>query len=294
MKNLGTLLTAMVTPFKENLTVDYDKAQELAVHLIKNGSDGLVLHGTTGESPTLTHEEEYELYRVVKQAVGNKGTIIAGTGSNSTATTIVSTIKAEGIGVDGVLILVPYYNKPSQEGQYQHFKAVAEATKLPLIIYNIPGRTGVNMLPETIARVSEINNYVGIKEAAGDLNQVSQIRKLTRPDFSIWSGDDSLTLPILSVGGCGVISVASNIVGNEIKEMIDAYFAGNFKKAQEIHFKLWNIFKALFITTNPSPIKMALNLTGFNVGKPRLPLVEPNPKEKEIIEKALKELGLVR
>jgi 4-hydroxy-tetrahydrodipicolinate synthase len=294
MKNLGTLLTAMVTPFKENLTVDYDKAQELAVHLIENGSDGIVLHGTTGESPTLTHEEEYELYRVVKQAIGNKGTIIAGTGSNSTATTILSTIKAEEIGVDGALILVPYYNKPSQEGQYQHFKAVAEATKLPLIIYNIPGRTGVNMLPETIARINEIENYAGIKEAAGDLNQVSQIRKLTRSDFLIWSGDDSLTLPMLAVGGCGVVSVASQVVGNEIKEMIDAYFAGNFKKAQEIHFKLWNIFKALFITTNPSPVKAALNMIGFNVGKPRLPLVEPNAKEKEIIEKALKELGLIK
>src|SRR3989339_1205047 len=230
MINFGNVLTAMVTPFKKDLSVDYAMAEKLADHLCNNGSDGLVLHGTTGESPTLSHEEEYELYRVVKKAVGGKCKIVAGTGSNSTSTTIKSTVEAEKIGVDGAMVVVPYYNKPSQEGMYQHFKAVAENTKLPIIIYNIPGRCGVNMLPETVARLAQIKNYVGLKDAAGSLDQTSATIALVPKDFVIWSGDDSLTLPMMSVGAIGIISVAAHIVGQEIAEMVKSYHAGNAKK----------------------------------------------------------------
>jgi len=293
MVNLGKVITAMLTPLKGDMSVDYARAEELAVRLLANGSDGLVLHGTTGESPTLTHEEEYELYRVVKKTVGNKGSVIAGTGSNSTDTTIHSTREAEKIGCDAALLVVPYYNRPPQEGLYQHFKAVADKTGLPLIIYNIPGRTGVNMLPDTIARAAQIKNYVGVKEAAGSADQVSEIRAKTPKDFIIWSGDDSLTLPFLSVGAEGVISVASHLVGKEISDMVKAYFSGDVKKAGEIHFKLLPLFKVLFITSNPIMVKAAMEMTGFPVGKPRLPLIEANEKEKEAIKKVLKDLKII-
>jgi 4-hydroxy-tetrahydrodipicolinate synthase len=283
----------MVTPFKADLSVDWKRAEELADFLVKNGSDGLVLHGTTGESPTLTHDEEYELYKVVKKALSGRCKIVAGTGSNSTETTIKSTKRAEEIGVDGVMVVVPYYNKPSQEGLYQHFKAVAENTSLPIIIYNIPGRTGINMTPETTARISALKNIIGLKDAAGSLDQTSATRQLCPKDFTIWSGDDSLTLPMMSVGAVGIISVASHIVGKEIAQMVAAYQAGDTKKAQEIHLKLLPIFKVLFITSNPSPVKYALELIGQPVGKPRLPLVEPSSGEKERIRKVLKDMGLV-
>ncbi len=294
MKKLGRLITAMVTPFKDNGEIDLDKAQELAKFLVDNGSDGIVAHGTTGESPTLTHEEEYELYKAVKQAVGDRASVIAGTGSNSTATTIRSTQKAQEIGVDAALLVVPYYNKPSQEGLYRHYKAVAENTDLPLIIYNIPGRTGVNMLPETVAMVSEFKSYVGIKESAGDVNQASALRCLLPEGFLIWSGDDSLTLPFMSVGAYGVISVASHVAGPEIKQMIECYTGGDTAKAAELHNRLMPLFKVLFITTSPSPVKYAMELIGFNCGKPRLPLVEPNFKDKEAIAKVMKELKIIK
>lgn len=293
MVNFGKVITAMVTPFKADMSIDWKRAEEIADYLVKNGSEGLVVHGTTGESPTLTHEEEYELYRVVKKTVGGKCKIIAGTGSNSTATTIKSTKEAEKIGVDGIMIVVPYYNKPSQEGLYQHYKAVAENTSLPIIIYNIPGRTGINMTPETTARLAGIKNIIGLKDAAGSLDQTSTTRQLCPKDFTIWSGDDSLTLPMLSVGAIGIISVASHIVGKEISQMVNAYHAGDIKKATEIHLRLMPIFKVLFITSNPSPLKYALELIGQPVGKTRLPLVEPSEKEKEQIKKVMKDLGLV-
>lgn len=292
MTNFGSVLTAMVTPFKEDLSMDYARAEELAVRLCENGSDGLVVHGTTGESPTLTHEEEYELYRVVKKAVGGKCKVIAGTGSNSTETTIKSTKKAEEIGVDGAMIVVPYYNKPPQEGLYQHFKAVADSTSLPLVIYNIPGRTGKNMEVDTVARLAEIKNYVAIKEASGNLEQVAAIRKKTPEEFAIYSGDDNLTYPILERGGVGVISVASHLVGKEIKKMIDLFFQGRKDEAKAIHDKLMPLFEAIFVTTNPIPIKAALEMVGFPVGGLRLPLIEANQKEKEIIKKVLRDLGL--
>ena len=293
MAIFGNVLTAMVTPFKPDLSIDWKRVEELADYLVKNGSEGLVVHGTTGESPTLTHEEEYELYRVVKKAVGGRCKIIAGTGSNSTETTIKSSREAEKIGVDGLMVVVPYYNKPSAEGLYQHFKAVAEKTTLPIIIYNIPGRTGINMTPETAARLAEIKNIIGLKDAAGNLDQTSATRQLCPNEFIIWSGDDSLTLPMLAVGATGIISVASHIAGKEIAEMVSAFHNGDVKKATQIHLRLLPLFKVLFITSNPSPVKYALGLVGQPVGKPRLPLVEPSENEKAAIKNVIKDLGLI-
>lgn len=290
----GNVLTAMVTPFKKDLSVDYATAEKLAVHLANNGSDGLVLHGTTGESPTLTHEEEYELYRVVKNALkGTNCKIVAGTGSNSTATTIKSTKAAEKIGVDGAMIVVPYYNKPPQEGLYQHFKAVADNTGLPLIIYNIPGRTAKNMETETVARLAEIKNYVAVKEASGNLDQVAAVRKATSEDFLIYSGDDNLTYPIMERGGIGVISVAAHLVGKDIKKMTELFLLGKKAEAKAIHDRLMPLFEAIFVTTNPIPVKAALAMIGLPVGGLRLPLIEANDKEKAVVNKALKDLGLI-
>lgn len=294
MPIFGNVLTAMVTPFKSDLSMDYAMAEKLAVHLANNGSDGLVLHGTTGESPTLTHEEEYKLYQVVKNALKGTGCkVVAGTGSNSTATTIKSTKKAEEIGVDGAMIVCPYYNKPPQEGLYQHFKAVADNTGLPLIIYNIQGRTGKNIETETIARLAGIKNYVAVKEASGNLDQVAAVRKATPPDFLIYSGDDNLTYPIMERGGIGVISVASHLVGKEIHRLVDLFLQGKKAEAKAIHDRLMPLFDAIFVTTNPIPIKAALEMVGLPVGGLRLPLIEANDQEKQTIEKVLKDLGLV-
>ncbi|MBN2058572.1 MAG: 4-hydroxy-tetrahydrodipicolinate synthase [Candidatus Saganbacteria bacterium] len=294
MAYFGNVLTAMVTPFKKDLSVDYAMAEKLAVHLAKNGSDGLVLHGTTGESPTLTHEEEYDLYRVVKKALKGTGCkVVAGTGSNSTATTVKSTKEAERIGCDAAMIVVPYYNKPPQEGLYQHFKAVADNTGLPLIIYNIPGRTGKNMETETVARLAKIKNYVAVKEASGNLDQVAAVRAATPKDFDIYSGDDNLTYPIMERGGVGVISVASHLVGKEIKQMSSLMLEGKKIEAKAIHDRLMPLFEAIFVTTNPIPVKAALAMIGLPVGGLRLPLIEATDKEKEVIQKTLKGLGLV-
>jgi 4-hydroxy-tetrahydrodipicolinate synthase len=289
----GNVLTAMVTPFKKDLSMDYAMAEKLAVHLVENGSDGLVLHGTTGESPTLTHEEEYELYRVVKKAVGNKCKIIAGTGSNSTATTINSTKEAEKIGVDGVMIVTPYYNKPPQEGLYQHFKAVAGATSLPVIVYNIPGRTAKNIETDTMVRLAAIENIVAVKEASGDLKQVEDVRKRCPKDFIIYSGDDNLTYPIMERGGVGIISVAAHLVGNDIKKMTTLFFEGKKAEAKAISDKLLPLFEAIFITTNPIPVKAALGLIGLPVGGLRLPMIDANQTEIDELKKVLKEFGLV-
>lgn len=293
MANFGNVLTAMVTPFKNDLSVDYAMAEKLAVHLAENGSDGLVLHGTTGESPTLTHEEEYELYGVVKKALkGTNCKVVAGTGSNSTATTIKSTKEAEKIGVDGAMIVCPYYNKPPQEGLYQHFKTVADNTGLPLIIYNIQGRTGKNIETPTIARLAEIKNYAAVKEASGNLDQVAAVRAATPNEFLIYSGDDNLTYPIMERGGIGVISVASHIVGKEIKQMVALFLEGKKAEAKAIHDRLMPLFEAIFVTTNPIPIKAALEMVGLPVGGLRLPLIEANDQEKDTIRKVLKDLGL--
>ncbi len=265
----------MITPFDSDGSVNYDTAEKLAAHLADNGSDGLVVCGTTGESPALTWDEEYELFRVVQGAVAGKAKVIAGTGSNSTREAIAATQKAAKLGLDGSLQVVPYYNKPPQEGLYQHFKAIAEsAPDLPIMLYNIPGRTGQNLQVETISRLAEISNIVSIKEASGDLDHASEIRRVTPTEFSIYSGDDSLTMPLLAVGATGVVSVASHLVGPQLQQMIQAFAAGQVQTAIQMHLQLFPLFKALFLTTNPIPVKSALKLQGWQVGNPRLPLVD--------------------
>jgi 4-hydroxy-tetrahydrodipicolinate synthase len=289
MKELGRLITAMVTPFDKKGEVDYDQAKKLALALIKSGSEGLVLAGTTGESPTLLHkEEEIPLFQEVKKAVGNKGSIIANTGSNSTAEAVESTQDAEKIGVDACLLVVPYYNKPTQEGLYQHFKTIAESTKLPCILYNLPIRTITNMSAETTIRLSKIPNIIGIKEGSGDLIQVAKIIQGAKKGFLVWSGDDGDTLPMLSIGGHGVISVASHLAGKQMHDMIYSFVNGDTRKAVEIHMQLLPLFTSLFLVSNPQPVKYALNKIGFNVGEPRLPLVEPDAVTAALIDEALK------
>jgi len=293
MAGFGQVITAMVTPMDRALAVDYDRAAALAKRLVDAGSDGLVVSGTTGEAPTLTDDEKIRLFRTVREAVGPRAKVIAGTGTYDTAHSIHLTREAERAGCDGVLLVNPYYNKPSQEGLYRHFKTVAESTSLPVMLYNIQGRTSVNCEPATIARLAEVPNIVAVKEASGSLDQMSQIRKLTRPEFLLYSGDDSLTLPLLAVGGTGVVSVASHLAGREIKAMIQAFQAGDIRQAQALHFRLWPLFKVLFITTNPVPVKAALALSGFDVGGLRLPLVDATAKEREAIGAVLKELALI-
>jgi 4-hydroxy-tetrahydrodipicolinate synthase len=293
MASFGYVITAMVTPMDRQLAVDYDRAAALAKRLVDSGSDGLVVCGTTGESPTLTDEEKVRLFRTVREAVGSRAKVIAGTGTYDTAHSIHLTREAERAGCDGVLLVNPYYNKPSQEGLYRHFKAVAESTQLPVMLYNIQGRTSVNCEPATIARLAEVRNIVAVKEASGSLDQMSQIRKLTPPEFHLYSGDDSLTLPLLAVGGTGIVSVAGHLAGREIKAMIQAFQAGDVRRALELHLRLWPLFKVLFITTNPTPVKAALALAGFDVGGLRLPLVEATAKEREQIAAVLKDLALL-
>jgi 4-hydroxy-tetrahydrodipicolinate synthase len=288
MKKLGRLLTAMVTPFNEEGGVDYEQAKRLALALLNSGSDGILVVGTTGESPTLIREEELRLFSEVKSAVGERGTVIASTGSNSTAEALATTKGAEQIGVDACLLVVPYYNKPTQEGLYQHFKTIAESTSLPCILYNVPSRTVVSLSADTTIKLSHIDNIIGIKEASGNLGQISKIISNTREDFLVWSGNDSDTLPILTLGGYGVVSVASHLVGNQIREMIDNFINGKTDKAAKIHRHLMPLVNALFIVSNPIPIKYALNHIGFNVGKPRLPLTEPDEKSAATIRDTLK------
>ncbi|MDQ7801453.1 MAG: 4-hydroxy-tetrahydrodipicolinate synthase [Armatimonadota bacterium] len=287
--NWGPLITAMATPFRQDGAVDYDRAAELARRLVDGGSTGIVVAGTTGESPTLSDEEKLQLLRVVKDAVAGRAAVLAGTGTYDTAHSVHLSQQAQRLGADGLLVVVPYYNRPTQEGLYRHFKAVAESTDLPVLMYNIPGRTGTNMLPETVARLSEVRNVAGIKEASGSLDQVSEIRRRTPEQFLIYSGDDSLTLPYLSVGAVGIVSVASHLVGREIREMILHFQAGRVEDARRIHLKLFPLFRALFVAPNPVPLKAALELAGFPVGKPRLPLVEATEKEREQIAAAMRE-----
>ena len=275
MTHFGQVVTAMVTPFSSDGQVDYGVAEQLANDLVDHGSDGLVLCGTTGESPTLTWDEEYQLFQVIKQAISGRATILAGTGSNSTREAIEATEKAASLGLDGALLVVPYYNKPPQKGLYEHFKAIAGAVPdLPIMLYNVPGRTGQTLLPETIARLAELQNVVSLKDAGGNLDHTSQVRRLTPETFSIYSGDDSLTLPMLAVGAVGVVSVASHVAGDLLKQMIGLFFQGRPQAATEIHLKLMPLFKALFATTSPIPVKAALRLKGWAVGGTRLPLSE--------------------
>jgi len=288
MKKLGRLLTAMVTPFNEEGAVDYDQAKKLAIALLNSGSEGLVVVGTTGESPTLLGEEKLRLFSEVKSAVGQQGTVIAGTGSNSTAVAIETTREAEGIGVDACLLVVPYYNKPTQDGLYQHFKTIAQSTSLPCILYNVPSRTVTSLSADTIIKLSYIDNIIGIKEASGDLDQVSKVISNANEGFLVWSGNDSDTFPILAIGGYGVISVASHLVGSQIKGMIDSCISGKVAEAASIHRRLLPLVNALFIVSNPIPIKYALNYVGFNAGKSRLPLTELDEKSATFIRDTLR------
>ncbi|MFC1949998.1 4-hydroxy-tetrahydrodipicolinate synthase [Chloroflexota bacterium] len=288
MKVPGRLLTAMVTPFDDKGAVDYSQARKLASALLDSGSEGLVVVGTTGESPTLVREEELKLFSEVKSVVGDRGTVVAGTGSNSTAEAVEATKQAEKIGVDACLLVVPYYNKPTQEGLYQHFKAVAEGTSLPCILYNVPSRTVTSLSAETIVRLSKIDNIIGLKEASGNLAQVSSIISNTGEDFFVWSGNDTDTLHILALGGYGVISVASHLVGKQISEMIYSYIGGKTDEAAEIHRHLLPLVNALFVISNPMPVKYAVNYVGLKVGKPRLPLTEPDEKTAALIRDTLK------
>ena len=284
---IGRLLTAMVTPFDSDGRVDYAQARRLAEALVASGSDGVVVAGTTGESPTLTHDEEERLFAEVKEALDGKGDVVAGTGSNSTAEAIKYTATAARIGADAVLSVVPYYNKPPQEGLYRHFKAIAESTDLPVILYNVTSRTAVNMSAETVIRLSEIPNIVGIKEAGGDLGQAAQIIRDAAPGFLVWSGNDDQTYPMMALGGYGIISVASHLVGAQIKAMMGLTLEGDLERAAAEHRRLLPIFQGLFVLANPIPVKYAVNKAGFNVGEPRLPLVTPDPDTAAKLDKLM-------
>ncbi|ARJ39649.1 4-hydroxy-tetrahydrodipicolinate synthase [Sporosarcina ureae] len=272
--NFGSIMTAMVTPFDERGDIDYPATQNLINHLLANGTDALVVAGTTGESPTLTAQEKVELFKFTVQTVAGRAPVIAGTGTNSTRESIDLTIQAEEAGVDGIMLVVPYYNKPCQEGLYQHFKTIAQTTTLPVMLYNIPGRSAVNMLPETIIRLANnVSNITSVKEASGDLEAVAAIIEHTGDDFFVYTGDDASTLPVLAIGGTGIVSVSAHIIGNEMQEMVRHFKTGNTKQAATIYRGLLPIMQAMFAAPNPSPTKAALNLTGVPVGGVRLPMI---------------------
>ena len=274
MVDFGRLLTAMVTPFDDDGELDYVQARKLAGALVASGSDGLVIGGTTGESPSMSDDEKVRLFAEVKEEVGQRATVIAGTTDNNHRKSVELSREAEGVGVDGLLLTVPAYNKPPQEGLYQHFKVIAGATGLPGLLYNVPSRTSLNMTAETTLRLAEIDNVVGVKEASSDLVQITQIVDGAPDGFRVWSGNDDETFPIMCVGGHGIVSVASNIIGLQIKAMMGMVLEGDVERAAAEHRRLLPIFKALFWVTNPIPIKYAVERAGFEVGKPRLPMWE--------------------
>lgn len=295
MARFGRVLTAMITPFSKTGEVNYAIAEKLAAHLVEQGTDTLVVCGTTGESPTLTWDEEYQLFQVVKQTVSGRAQVMAGTGSNSTREAISATQKAQKLGLNGSLQVVPYYNKPPQEGLYDHFSAIAKAVPdLPIMLYNVPGRTSCAIAPATVAKLAaDVPNIVALKQADGNLDQASEIRQLTPPTFDLYSGDDSLTLPLLAVGGVGVVSVASHLVGPQLQQMIQAFERGQTQQATELHLKLFPLFKALFVSTNPIPLKAALKLQGWSVGSSRPPLGDASPTVVAQLKPILETLGLL-
>lgn len=288
MKFHGSI-TALVTPFKKG-KVDEKALQKIVRHQIEHGTDGLVPVGTTGESPTLSHEEHRRVIEIVIDAADKKVPVIAGTGSNSTEEAVSLTVFAKKAGANAALLAAPYYNKPTQEGLFRHYEKVATSVDLPIILYNIPGRSVVNISPETIARLSKIPNIVAVKEASGSMDQASHILSLC--DITVLSGDDSLTLPLLSLGGKGVISVISNVLPGAVSEMVDAYFAGNHEKAKELHYRLFPLCRAMFIETNPIPVKRAMKLLGFCGDELRLPLCAMSDAHEKMLIKALKDFGL--
>ncbi len=289
----GPLITAMVTPFKENGQVDYDKAADLADFLVENGSRGLVVTGTTGESPSLTDEEKLTLYKVVKERVGVKVMVIAGTGGNCTEASTMLSIKAAEKGVDGIMLVTPYYNKPPQEGLEEHFKVVAAAVPdLPVMLYNVPSRTGINLEAATALRLAEVPNIVALKEASGNFTQIAKIIQGAR-DFTVYSGNDDETLPILALGGGGVVSVCSHVAGPRIARMLELFFAGKGAEAAEIHRRLLPLFGAIFMDTNPLPVKAALKMMGQDTGGHRLPLRKLDPQKEANLKKVLEEYKII-
>jgi 4-hydroxy-tetrahydrodipicolinate synthase len=288
----GSVITAMVTPFREDHAVDLDGAQELASYLVDHGSDAIVAAGSTGESPTLTHKEKAELFRAVGEAIRGRGKLICGTGTYSTAETLELTQAAEDAGADGLLVVTPYYNKPPQRGLVAHFERIADATELPIIAYNIPGRTATRIEHDTLIQLAQKPNIVGVKDSTGDFQGVSKLIAEV-PDFEVYSGDDWAAFGYVCLGAVGVISVASHLVGPQIRQMIDLIQTGDIAAARKIHESLSPLFNAMFITSNPIPVKAALEMQGRKVGAPRLPLVPATEQERERVRKALEDAGLL-
>ena len=289
----GSVITAMVTPFREDHAVDYDGAQELASHLLKAGSDAIVIAGSTGESPTLTHKEKEKLFRVVADTVKGRGQLICGTGTYSTAETLELTQSAEDAGADGLLVVTPYYNKPPQRGLIAHFERISDATELPIIAYNIPGRTATRIEHETLLRLAQRPNIVAVKDSTGDFQSISRLIAEAPPDFEVYSGDDWATFGYICLGAVGIVSVAAHLVGPQIRQMIDLIEAGDVGAARKIHESLSPLFNALFVTSNPIPLKAALEMVGRSAGEPRLPLVPATQEERDRIRKALEDAGLL-
>jgi 4-hydroxy-tetrahydrodipicolinate synthase len=289
----GSVITAMVTPFGQDFSLDLDGAQEVAGYLLDHGSDSLVVTGSTGEAATLSHREKVDLYRAVVEAAAGRGKVIAGTGTYDTAETLELTREAQAAGVDAILAVTPYYNKPPQAGLMVHFREVAEATDLPVLLYNIPGRTACTIEAETLLELARVENIVGVKDATADFQTASQIIKDSPPDFEVYSGDDWATFIFACLGAAGVISVASHLAGERMKEMIELIEAGDTAAGRKIHQDLLPLFKALFITSNPIPLKAALEIVGRPVGPPRLPLVPASLDEENRIERAMRESGVL-
>jgi 4-hydroxy-tetrahydrodipicolinate synthase len=286
-------IVAIVTPFK-NGKVDEEALRGLIEFQIENGTDAIVPCGTTGESPVLSHEEHDRVIEITVDAVKKRVPVIAGTGSNSTAEAIRLTKHAHEVGADGVLVVCPYYNRPTQEGLYQHYKALAEAVPIPIIVYNIQSRTGVNMNTDTLARLAKIKNIVGVKEASGSLKQMAEVISACAEDFTVLSGDDFFTFPLMCLGGHGIISVVSNIAPGAVAQMVDAFMAGDMKKARELHFKMTPLVDAMFIETNPAPVKAALAIMGKIDDEIRLPLVKVSDATREKVRKAMVDFGLIK
>lgn len=292
----GRLLTAMVTPFNADGSINYEAGADFADWLLANGSDGLVVEGSTGEAATMDMDEKIKFMKTIVARVNGRAKIVAGAGTNCTASTIDLVKKMEACGVDGVLVVGPYYNKPTQEGYYQHFAAVAKATKLPIIVYNVPGRTGGNIAPETVARLAaDFSNIVAIKEAAGNVAQTAELYRVLPEDFSIYSGDDGLILPFLSVGACGLISVLANVNGNILQQLMQAYSEGRVKDAADLNKVMVPLAKSMFIESNPIPIKAAVTkVTGIEAGAPRLPLTPISAAAEAKLDAALKAAGMIK
>jgi 4-hydroxy-tetrahydrodipicolinate synthase len=289
----GSVITAMVTPFRDDYALDLDGAQSLAAWLLENGTDGLVVSGSTGEAPTLTHQEKRDLFRAVVEVAKSKGKVICGTGTYDTAETIELTHDAERAGADAVLVVTPYYNRPPQRGLIAHFTKVADSTSLPIILYNIPSRTACLIEPDTLLRLAELENIVAVKDSTGDFQTASRIMKESPPDFDLYSGDDWATFPLCCMGAAGIVSVASHLVGDRIREMIELIQTGDVPSARKIHDDLMPLFKGLFVTSNPIPVKVALEIAGRPVGPPRLPLVPATTEERAKVQQAMQDAGVI-